>query len=718
MNVVIPPTTSATPRWRVSLDSLLAPRRLALVGASPEAMITREIVGNLKQLGFPGTLYAVNPKYKEVLGHPCFATLADIPGPVDCIVLGVSKKMVFQMLEDCLKINVHSVVLPAAGFAESGNPEDLALQEKLVEFATRNEMRICGPNCEGNVSMHGQVATMYGPLPQGMRAGRLAVVAQSGGLLNAIIEHGHARGLGFSRLVSSGNEAVINLCDYIEYLLDDPETGVIATTIEGFKDGRRFLALARRALELGKPIVALKTGRSDKGGAAVASHTGSVAGSYETQAAVFRQFGVIAASSIDEVVETSSLLLKGRYPTQDGVCCLLISGGATVLSADVAARKGLSVPDPSPEIEAEILKMMPGVEHVANPFDAGVGFQAFLDPEFMTKCLNILVNDDRYGVYTIIGKRNGSSLLQRLVGQMEPVAARSGKAFASVSTISERVDTDSKLFRESGSIAFLQDIDQGLQAIRNLLDFSRSTHRRAAGPATRGDLPASVPDLLGASGRILTEREAKRVFTALGLATTREALATNPSEAARIAAEIGFPVAMKVESAGIPHKTEAGAIRLGVGSAAEAEAACTDVLRAAHAYRPDADIAGVLVQEMAPEGIEMIVGSTCDPQFGPIVMVGLGGIYVEVFRDVSLRKAPVSIDEAKEMIDELRCRPLLAGVRGAAAADVEALARAVAAVSELAAQHEDRIAEVDLNPVRVYPAGSGIRILDALIRNH
>ncbi len=717
MTAAIQPEPSTTPRWRVSLDSMLAPRRLALVGASPEAMITREIVGNLKQLGFPGTLYTVNPKYREVLGHPCFASLADIPGPVDCVVLGVSKKMVFQVLEDCLKINVRSVVLPAAGFAESGNPEDLALQEKLVDFATRNEMRICGPNCEGNVSMHGQVATMYGPLPQGMRAGRLAVVAQSGGLLNAIIEHGHARGLGFSRLVSSGNEAVINLCDYIEYLLDDPETGVIATTIEGFKDGRRFLALARRALELGKPIIALKTGRSDKGSAAVASHTGSVAGSYETQAAVFRQFGVIAASSIDEVVETSSLLLKGRFPTQEGVCCLLISGGATVLSADVAAGKGLAVPDPSPAIEAEVLKLMPGVEHVSNPFDAGVGFQAFLDPEFMTKCLDILVNDDRYGVYAIIGKRSGSSLLQRLVAQMAPVAARSGKAFASVSTISESIDTEGKLFKEGGDIAFLQDIDQGFQAIRNLLDFSRRARQQTGGEA-RGILPASIPDTLGAAGRILTEREAKRVFTALGLATTREALATSPSEAARIAAEIGFPVAMKVESADIPHKTEAGAIRLGVGSAAEAETACTEVLRAARAYRPDADIAGVLVQEMAPEGIEMIVGSTCDPQFGPIVMVGLGGIYVEVFRDVSLRKAPVSVEVAREMIDELRCKPLLAGVRGAAPADVEALARAVAAVSELAAQHEDRIAEIDLNPVRVYPAGSGIRILDALIRNH
>ena len=714
MNVA---TTSATPGWRVSLDSMLAPRRLALVGASPEAMITREIVGNLKQLGFPGTLYPVNPKYKEVLGHPCFPSLADIPGLVDCVVLGVSKKMVFQVLEDCLKINVRSVVLPAAGFAESGNPEDLALQEQLVDFATRNEMRICGPNCEGNVSMHGQVATLYGPLPQGMRAGRLAVVAQSGGLLNAIIEHGHARGLGFSRLVSSGNEAVINLCDYIEYLLDDPETGVIATTIEGFKDGRRFLALARRALELGKPIVALKTGRSDKGSAAVASHTGSVAGSYETQAAVFRQFGVIAASSIDEVVETSSLLLKGRFPAREGVCCLLISGGATVLSADVAARKGLAVPDPSPAIEAEVLKLMPGVEHVSNPFDAGVGFQAFLDPEFMTKCLDILVNDDRYGVYAIIGKRSGSSLLQRLVAQMGPVAARSDKAFASVSTISESIDTEGNLFKEGGDIAFLQDIDQGFQAIRNLLDFSRSARRRTGGEM-HSALPASIPDMLGAAARILTEREAKRVFAALGLATTREALATSPSEAARIAAEIGFPVAMKVESADIPHKTEAGAIRLGVGSTAEAEAACTDVLRAARAYRPDAAIAGVLVQEMAPEGIEMIIGSTCDPQFGPIVMVGLGGIYVEVFRDVSLRKAPVSVDEAREMIDELRCKPLLAGVRGAAPADVEALARAVAAVSELAAQHEDRIAEIDLNPVRVYPAGSGIRILDALIRNH
>ncbi len=717
MTAAIQPEPTTTPRWRVSLDSMLAPRRLALVGASPEAMITREIVGNLKQLGFPGTLYTVNPKYKEVLGHPCFASLADIPGPVDCVVLGVSKKMVFQVLEDCLKINVRSVVLPAAGFAESGNPEDLALQEKLVDFATRNEMRICGPNCEGNVSMHGQVATMYGPLPQRMRAGRLAVVAQSGGLLNAIIEHGHARGLGFSRLVSSGNEAVINLCDYIEYLLDDPETGVIATTIEGFKDGRRFLALAQRALELGKPIIALKTGRSDKGSAAVASHTGSVAGSYETQAAVFRQFGVIAASSIDEVVETSSLLLKGRFPTREGVCCLLISGGATVLSADVAARKGLAVPDPSPAIEAEVLKLMSGVEHVSNPFDAGVGFHAFLDPEFMTKCLDILVNDDRYGVYAIIGKRSGSSLLQRLVAQMAPVAARSDKAFASVSTISESIDTEGKLFKEGGDIAFLQDIDQGFQAIRNLLDFSRRARQQTGGEA-RGALPASIPDTLGAAGRILTEREAKRVFTALGLATTRESLATSPSEAARIAAEIGFPVAMKVESADIPHKTEAGAIRLGVGSPAEAETAFTDVLRAARAFRPDAAIAGVLVQEMAPAGIEMIVGSTCDPQFGPIVMVGLGGIYVEVFRDVSLRKAPVSIDEAKEMIGELRCMPLLAGVRGAAPTDVEALARVVVAVSELAAQHEDRIAEIDLNPVRVYPTGSGIRILDALIRNH
>lgn len=713
-----PESLPAVPRWRVELDTMLAPRSLALVGASPEAMITKEIVSNLKRLGFSGNLYPVNPKYTEVLGVPCFPSLAAVPGPVDCVVLGVSKKMAFAVLEDCVKAGVHSVVIPAAGFAESGDAEDIERQERLIEFASRNRIRVCGPNCEGNVSLPGRVATMYGPLPEGLRAGRLAVVSQSGGLLNAIIEHGHARGIGFSRLVSSGNEAVINLCDYIEYLLEDPETGVIAASIEGFKDGRRFAQLAQRALEIGKPIVALKIGRSSKGGAAAASHTGSVAGSYEIQSAVFRQFGVIPANSIDEVVETCSLLLKGRVPSQDGVCFLQISGGATVLSADVAARKGLSVPDPSPEIEAQILKLMPGVQKIFNPFDTGVGFVSLLDPTFMTRCLEILVNDERFGVYAIVGKRNGSGLLQKMLAQMIQVANKHTKAFASISTISEDIDTEQPLFTEGGSIAFLQDIDQGFQAIKNLIDFGRASRRHKESAAQRAGLPPlpEVSGLLGGAARVMTERAAKQVFATIGLAVTRESLARSGEEAGLLAEKIGFPVALKIESPDIPHKTEAKAIRLNLGSRAQAAAAYEEVTRAARAFRADATIEGVLVQEMAEAGVEMIVGTTCDPQFGPMVMVGLGGIYVEVFRDISLRLAPVALGEAMDMIKELRSYALLSGTRGSGAADIDALAQAVVAVSRLAAEHEDRIVEIDLNPVRVYAAGNGIKVVDALIR--
>lgn len=727
MNSKTPPLQSATgpqsghaiARWRVELDTMLAPRSLALIGASAEAMITKEIFANLQQLGFSGKLYPVNPKYAEVLGFPCFPSLAEVPGPVDCVVLGASKKMAFAVLEDCVTANVHSVVIPAAGFAESGAAEDLALQEKLIEFATRNQIRVCGPNCEGNTSLPGRVATMYGPLPRGLRAGRLAVVSQSGGLLNAIIEHGHARGIGFSRLISSGNEAVINLCDYIEYLLEDPETGVIAASIEGFKDGRRFVRLAQRALELGKPIVALKNGRSSKGGAAAASHTGSVAGSFEIQSAIFRQFGVIPANSIDEVIETCSLLLKGRVPKQEGVCFLQISGGATVLSADVAARKGLSVPDPAPEIEAQILKLMPGVPHISNPFDTGVGFQSLLDPTFMTRCLEILVNDDRFGVYAIVGKRNGSALLQKMIKQMIPVANSHHKAFASVSTISESIDPEQPLFKDAGAVAFLQDIDQGFQAIKNLIDFGRASTRHADSAAQRAGKPAPLPDvaaLLGGAGLVMTERAAKQVFAKIGLAVTRESLAKSADEAGTLAEKIGFPVALKIESPDIPHKTEAKAIRLNLRSRAAASAAFDDVMRAARAFRADAAFEGVLVQEMADAGVEMIVGTTCDAQFGPMVMVGLGGIYVEVFRDVSLRLAPVALDEARDMIRELRSYALLSGARGTAPSDVDALARAVVAVSRLATDHEDRIAEIDLNPIKVYAAGSGVKIVDALIR--
>lgn len=708
---------TATPRWRVELDTLLAPRSLALVGASPEAMITKEIFANLRQLGFAGKVFAVNPKYTEVLGVPCFPSLAAVPEPVECVALGVSKKMALSVLEDCVRANVRSVVIPAAGFAESGVAEDRALQERLVEFAVKNEIRICGPNCEGTASLPGKVAAMYGPLPEGLRPGRLAVVAQSGGLLNAVMEHGHRRGLGFSRLISSGNEAVINQCDYIEYLLEDPETAVIAATIEGFRDARRFVQLAQRALEVGKPIVALKTGRSSKGGAAAASHTGSVAGSFEIQSSVLKQFGVIVADSIDEIIETSALLLKGRIPKADGVCMLLISGGATVLSADVAARKGLDVPDPSPQIQSELQKLMPGVAHIANPFDTGVGFQSLLDPTFMTRCVETLVKDERYGVFALIGKRRGSGLLQKMVRQMAAVAERNDKAFATVSTISEAVDAEGSLFKESGSLAFLQDIDQGFQAIRNLIDFARAARQHnAERPAAIPALP-SVSELLSAQPGVMTERAAKQVFGRLGLAVTREALARTSEQAAQLAQDIGFPVALKVESRDIPHKTEAKAIRLNIGTRAEAAAAFDDIMKAARAFKPDAALEGVLVQEMAaPGGVEMIVGATRDAQFGPIVMVGLGGIYVEVFRDVSLRQAPVTLAQAKEMISGLRSYALLAGSRGAPPADVEALAQAVVAVSRLAAEHEERIAEIDLNPIKVYPAGCGVKVLDALIR--
>ena len=714
------PDTVSTPRWRVELDSLLAPATLAIVGASPEAMITKEIVANCRQLGFAGRLVAVNGKYQEVLGLPCFPNLEAIPGKVDCVVLGVSKRAAFQVLEDCVKKGVHSVVLPAGGFAESGAPEDLALQKKLNQYAVDNQIRISGPNCEGNISMPGCVATMYGPLPQGMRQGGVGVVSQSGGILNAIIEAGHHRGLGFSRLISSGNEAVINCCDYIEYMLDDPETKVVTASIEGFREGPRLTRLAERAMEIGKPLVILKTGRSEKGGQAAASHTGSVAGSFDMQAAVLRQFGVILVDSIDELVETSALLLKGRIPKADGVCVVLISGGGAVLSADVAARIGLNVPDPGDATQATLTQMMPGVARIFNPFDTGVGFQSLLDPTFMPRCLAALEKDEQYGVLALVGKRNGSGLVQKMGVQMAELAAHSDKAFASVSTISETLDQESALFKKSGAVALLQDLDCGFKAIKNLLDFARAQRRHRAG---KGRAPAQAPRaevaaLLPAAGAstVMTERAAKAVFGKVGLPVTREALARTAEEAAAHAQGIGFPVALKVESADIPHKTEAKAIRLHIGNAADAKAAFDAIMTAARTYKPDARIDGVLVQEMAQPGLEMIVGSTQDPHFGPIVMVGLGGIYVEVFKDVSLRPAPVTLEQAHEMIGELRSQALLKGARGAPPADVDALAQTVVGVSRLAAEHAGRIQEIDLNPVIVYAQGKGVKIVDALIR--
>lgn len=699
------------------LRRFFAPRRVALLGASED--LTKFGARCLKLLfdfGFAGDIFPVNPNRSTVFGRPCYASLSALPAVPDHVGIVLPARAAIAAVAECGRLGVPFATVFSSGFNELGTAESAALQAELVQVARAGGVRLMGPNCNGMINfVDGFALTSTATIAGGRRpAGDIGIVGQSGGATQVnVMWRAQELGLGVSYQVSSGNDADLDLLDYMAFMLEDERTKVVLALAETITDGVRLRALAARAAELRKPVALIKFGRTEAGARAAASHTGAVTGADAVFEAAARQLGLIRVSDAPELYEVAMLLRQGRHTAGNRAAALAISGGNLVLLSDLCATQGITFPDYAPETVGKLRTLIPGFMNVTNPTDMSAG--AIGTKDIFGQAARRLIEDPSVDaaipVVTIAPKDDIRSIADMAAASPKPVAILWTGHCADDPAL-----TPQALVAEGHAV--YRDALPAAQALARTMRWSAFLHRRAAAPPpvrpADCDMQAARR-LLREAGAKPTEHASRAVLACYGLRGPAEAVAATPEEAAAIAVRMPGAVALKILSPDIPHKTEAGGVKLGLHGEGAVREAAAAILANARAYAPDARIEGVLVQEMVTGGQEMLLGMSRDATFGPVLTLGFGGIHVEVLRDVTFRLPPVSAVEACEALEELRLAPMLHGVRGAPAADVAALADAVSRFSWLLADLGDALEEVDVNPLAVLPAGQGVRILDALL---
>lgn len=706
------------PAGRAGLDRLFRPRSIALLGASEDFVkISGRPLKFLLDKGYEGKIFPVNPKYTTLAGLPCYPNVAAIPEPVDLAIVALPAAAVVDAVTQCAARSIPAAVVFSSGFGEVG-ADGRRLELQLADAARRGGVRLCGPNTLGFMNTFDRVMATFSQAGEGEAAGGpVAFVTQSGAFGTAIFALARQRGLPFGYFVNSGNEADLEFADLLDYVVADPRVRVAAGYIEGLKDGRKLLAVAERALELGKPIVVAKVGRSSAGARAALSHTGSLAGSDRVYSGVFRQKGIVRAAHDEELLDLVSAFLHCPLPRGRGLGIVTQSGGAGVLMADRAEEIGLAVPELAEETKERLRTVIPAFGSVKNPVDITAQFIA--DPGLLRSSLEIVLEDPRVDAaifYLGLMER----FAEQVVANLREVQAGATKPL--LVAWAGAPEAGLRALRECG-ICALPSATRAVNAVRGLGEYAGARQRWKERP--RGDeirapgggeaLPSLAGTCRSEGRRVLTTGESFGLLSRYGVRVARSRLSRTPAEAAQATEEIGYPVALKIESPAIRHKTEAKALRLDVNGRQEVLRAFQEIVTEARRHAPEADLHGVLVQEMVRDGTEVVVGVHHDAQFGPVVMVGLGGIFVEVLEDVSFRAVPLSREDAEQMLAELRGARVLEGVRGRPPADVPALVDAVLAVSRLAADAAGEIAELDVNPLLVLPAGRGAVAVDALM---
>ncbi len=702
------------------LSKLLAPESVAIIGVSESpTRIGGRLFKYLAKHGYKGELALVNPKYQELNNVKCYPTISDVPMKIDCALVAVPGKFVLPVLNECADNNVGSAVIFSSGFAEMGHDGKKA-QDKLKELAKTKNMRICGPNCIGLVNFNDNTVLSFSQFLEtdSLIPGNIGFISQSGALGGSMANRAQDNSIGLSYFISSGNEADLEVSDYIKHLvLHDKNTTVIAAVIEGFKDGTKFIEAAELALEHGKPIIVLKIGETEVGKKAAASHTGSLAGSDSVIDAVLNQKGVIRVRNYDELFQTASLFSKNRIPKGNRLGILSSSGGAGIIMADLYTKLGLTVPEPSKKTIELASKEMASFGQVANPFD--LTGQIFSDPEMFKRCFNYFINDENFDIIQInMSMVAGQGSVNRALQLLE-VVKDSKKPVVAWWAAGSLSDPGIQILNKS-EVASFKSPDRCAAAVNALVKY-HLTVQKAAEETKDCDTPNLSIDrklakkILDTADTSLSEHDSKALLELYGIPVTKEKIVNSVEDAVNFAEQVGFPVVLKIDSPDILHKTEADVIRLGINSPKDIAKSYEEIMDNATRYNPEARINGVAVQEMVIGGTEVIAGMSQDPQFGPIIAFGLGGIFVEVLKDISLRIIPLSKSEAKKMVQQIKGYPILEGVRGRSRADIEAVEDLLSRLSRLTEDWKDYIAEIDINPLIVLDQGRGVKALDALV---
>ena len=699
------------------LGRMIDPATIAVVGASTTpGSFGRGTIENI-QVGYQGKIFPVNPRYESVLDLTCYQSLDALPEVPDCVIVTVSQDRVEEQVERAAAIGAGGVILYSAGYAEVAQPENIAAQDRLTAIARNSGMHILGPNCLGIVNCAKRAGMTFMPKFREMPLvqGPIGLISQSGGLGYVVVQ-AMARGVGFSRFLSAGNSCDVDVCDLINYLVEDPDTKVIACMLEGVRDGARLIEASRRALAADKPLLIYKLGNSVISQRTAMSHTGTLAGTTAAYRAAFEKTGAVVIDNWEELLETANWFAVAGHPSSSGVGVMANSGGAAVMAADKAEEYNVSLPAPATDTAARLAKVIPAFGSNANPSD--ITAESLKSPEMFGECIRAFAEDPSYAAVVVpMLSAHRPSTVDRAKYLCE-LAPTLPKPLCIMWLNEWHEGPGSEIYDSSRKLAIFRSMGRCFKALGLWLNYYKNRDRLLQSASTRivPDLTAVVRKILGArasSDLTLSEAESKQVLLQYGIFTTREQLVQSAEDAVRAAEAIGYPVVLKVDSADIPHKTEAGVIRLKLAKASDVRTAFDDVMKAARAWHGNPRIIGVSVQQMVSGGTEMMIGTKFDPQFGPLIVCGFGGIGLEVTKDVVTALAPISRERATEMIRSLKGFALLDGYRGLPTLDVVRYADMVARVSELAADLQSDIVEIDVNPVIL--SQNSVVAVDALI---
>ncbi len=707
----------------MSLDKILNAESVAIVGASKsETKRGYQAIRTLVDEHYEGVIYPVNPKEKSILGFKCYNKVSEIDGPVDMALITTPAKTIPAVLRDCGKKGVSGAVIIAGGFGEAGQ-EGLGLENEVVETAREQGIRLIGPNTSGmmNLKEHLNLVGL-----QDAPSGEIALLSQSGNMALTLITEAKLKSQkGFSYYVGVGNEADIKFHEYLEFFRQDKDTKAILMYVEGMREGRKFLQQAYKTT-LQKPVVLLKSGRSATGAKSAGSHTGALAGISEVSRTAFQRAGIMVIERSDQLFPAAETLSSLPPIKNNNVAVLADGGGHATIAADLLTDLGVNIPRLGDKTQAQLRKILPAAAAVRNPVDVAGGTDA--DPTIFADCAEILLKDPNVGGLLLVGLFGGYGIrfAKSLALKEEDAAHRMGKKVRKRkkpivvhSLYASKIPHPLHLLRYY-NIPVYDSLDVACKSIGVLAEYGRfldSYHAKAnfvfnwrAKAKPEGD--NIIREAREAGRNVLLEHEAKKLLQLHGAQKFKDVLARDPDAAVAAAKKIGAPVALKIVSPDILHKSDAGGVRLNLVDENDVRAAYEEILQNAAAYSPGADIRGILVSPMAQRGLEVIIGTKIDDQFGPIIMFGLGGIMVEILKDVAFRVLPISERSARKMMDDIKSAPILDGVRGEPAYDKKALKQSLLMCSELIESYPE-IKEMDLNPIIAYQ--KGISIVDARI---
>jgi acyl-CoA synthetase (NDP forming) len=705
---------STDSRQHNDFSRLFNPRNVAVIGASSNlSRIGGQPLKLLTEYGYKGQVYPVNPKYDEIKGLKCYHDVASVPKPCDVALIALSAHHVGAAVEECGAAGIPFAIVFSSGFSEVGDAGK-ALQQQLSATARASGVRVIGPNCLGVLNVKEHVRNGFGGVLRqtDFIPGPFAMVTQSGGFGFGLLSTAAYYGVGFNYASTTGNEADISTLDLVEYFLESDDVEGVFLFMEGVGDGRRLMALGERALQLAKPILVWKVGNSDVGRQAAASHSARMVAGYELYQAAFRRGGFIEINDAEELIDTLKLLrIYGRQlPSSRRTAIVTPSGGAGVLLADLCSKYGLDLPQFSATTTAELRTFMAAFASVANPVDITAAGNNDNNASFNRVVSTVLADPNIDQVIVRTPSASGTEVAKG----MAEISRASAKPILLDWPISPGENTELLRLYEDNGIPCIVTPGRTVRALAALNSFAEKLrHFRKRSMAITSRVISKQSLALPLRAGTLGEHHSKQLLRAYGIPVVADTLLAAEDVAGLTSAPLPFPMAVKIDSPDIPHKTEAGVVRLNIRDLAELKMATSEILAAAKRHDQSARIEGISLQEMAT-GLEVIVGAVNDPHFGPVIVFGLGGIYTELLKDITHGFAPFDIGYARQMIESIRGIALLHGFRGQPALDVDALADTLSRLSLLAADHADRIAEIDINPIFVRPAGRGVVAADAL----